>query len=113
MNQSPSQSPSESDRRARDRRIRELRADGWSLSEIALEVGLSRERVRQVLAEAVPVDRSSVGLADRVAALAAELDELLRRREANRRRIRVIQRALDRIAEEQEAASIDRLLGLG
>lgn len=96
------------DRRARDRRIRELRAEDWSLSAIAAEVGLSDERVRQVLAASTPEEL----VADRRAALAAELDELVRHREDNRRRIRVVQRALDRIDEEREAQAIDRLLGL-
>lgn len=96
------------DRRARDRRIRELRDEGWSLSAIAAEVGLSDERVRQVLAASTPEEL----VADREAALAAELDELLRHAEAHRRRIRTVRRTLDRIDEEREAREIDRLLGL-
>lgn len=95
------------DRRIRDRRIRKLRAEGWSTRRIGAEVGLSGARVIQILA--APADL----VADREAALAAELDELLRHAEANRRRIRTIRRTLDRIAEEREAADIDQLLGLG
>ena len=97
------------DRRARDRRIRELRDEGWSLSAIAAEVGLSDERGRQ--GRAAPPSAQLV--AAREAARDAELDELLRHAEAHRRRIRTVRRTLDRIAEEREAQAIDRLLGLG
>ena len=97
------------DRRARDRRIRELLAEGWSLSAIAAEVGISDERVRQIRDTSSPEEL----VADRRAVLAAELDELLRHAEVNRRRIRTVRRTLDRIDEEREAQAIDRLLGLG
>lgn len=96
------------DRRTRDQRIRELAGLGWSLLRIGEAVGLSDERVRQILKTPDP----DVELILREAKLQAELDDRLRHAEAHRQRIRVIRRTLARIAEEREARAIDRLLGL-
>ena len=96
------------DRRARDLRIRQLHAEGVPLGEIAAKVGLSRERARQIAA--TPTGQAA--LADQETALRFELDLLVRHAEVIRRRIWVVRRALDRIAEEQEVVRIDRLLGL-
>lgn len=96
------------DRRARNARIRQLSAMGWTLKQIGIEVDASDEWVRLVLKAPDPV----VELALRVSTLQAELDDRQRDAETNRHRIRVIQRTLDRIDEEREALAIDRLLGL-
>lgn len=82
---------------------------GWSNAQIGAEVGVSGPRISQILSAGADPD---VLLAEREAALEAELVELNRHREANQRRLRVVRRALDRIAEEREARAIDRLLGL-
>lgn len=96
------------DRRARDARIRELDHQGWSLERIAEEVGITKQRVHQILGRPNPMAQ----LGELEVKLQAELDELLRHSEANRRRIRTLRRTLDRMAEEREAARIDQLLGL-
>lgn len=96
------------DRRTRDARIRELHEMGWSNAQIGAEVSLSGPRVSQILASPDP----DVALFLREAKLRAELDDRQRHAEANRHRIRVLQRTLDRIAEERESRAIDRLLGL-
>lgn len=96
------------DRRTRDARIRELAGLGWSNARIGGDLGISDERVRQILKTPDPVAQ----LAEQETRLQAEIDDLVRHREANRRRIRVVQRTLERIAEEREAKAIDRLLGL-
>lgn len=96
-------------RRIRDARIRELDAQGWSNARIGAEVGLSGPRVSQILSATRDPDEL---LAEHEAKLQAELEELVRHEEANRRRIRAVRRALERIDEEREAARIDALLGL-
>lgn len=96
------------DRRSRDARIRELDRLGWSSIRIAAEVDVTDARVRQILAEPGP----DILLAKRRAEIEAELEELNRHREMNLRRIRAVRRELDRLDEEAEALSIDRLLGL-
>lgn len=101
----PSPSP---DRRERDARIRSLDKQGWSLARIAGEVGLTPQRVHQILS----VKDAAALLDDHEGKLQAELEELLRHVELNRRRIRAVRRSLDRIAEEREEERIDRLLGL-
>lgn len=97
------------DRRTRDARIRELDAQGWSNARIGAEVGLTREGVRKILLGSTTPESK---LAEHETKLQAELEELVRHEEANRRRIRAVRRALERIDEEREAAAIDRLLGL-
>ena len=101
-------SPRPLDRRARDRRIRELDREGWSLQAIGTAVGLSDERVRQILQAPDP----QLQLLEKELALNAELQDLLTRGEAIRRRLRAVRRELDHIAEERGAAAIDRILGL-
>ncbi len=96
------------DRAARDARIRRLRAAGWTLSEIAREVGLSRVRVHQILREP-DVDAA---LDEYERALAEEHRVLVEALAAGRVRLRAIEAALRRIAEERESRRIDRLLGL-
>lgn len=98
------------DSRARDVRIHELYRSGWAHELIAEEFGISRQRVGQILAR-VAAD-PEVQIAEHEAKLQGELEELVRHEEANRRRIRAVRRALERIDEEREARQIDRLLGL-
>lgn len=102
------QIPATPDRRARDARIRELAAAGWSLERIAQEVHLTKQRVHQILER----PNANSRLDQYEAELRAELETLLRDHEAHRRRIRAVRRTLDRIAEEREATRIDALLGL-
>lgn len=96
------------DRRARDARIRELHEMGWSNAQIGEAVNLSGPRVSQILSSIDP----DLALMLEEAKLQAELDDCQRHYERHRRRIRVIQRTLERIAEERQAKAIDRLLGL-
>lgn len=97
------------DKRERDAQIR-ARAKTRTPSQLAEEFGLSRPRIHQILAgrEATTDDQ----VAELEERLQTELAELVLHHERNRRRIAVIRRSLDRIAEEREAQEIDRLLGL-
>lgn len=101
--------PEQLDRRTRDRRIRELDHEGWSHQRIGEAVGLSDERVRQILATKDP----QLALLERELELNAEQADLLIRMEGMRRRLRAVRRELDHIAEERQVARIDKLLGLG
>lgn len=101
-------SPPALDRRSRDARIRELDRQGWSLERIADVVGLTKQRVHQVLATKDP----QLALLERELQIDAELADVMAREEALRRRRRALQRAIDRINEERQAAEIDRILGL-
>jgi len=96
------------DRRTRDARIRELDREGWSLVQIGEAVGLSDERVRQILASKDP----QLALLERELELHAEQADLIIRAEGIRRRLRAVRRELDIIAEERGAEHINRLLGL-
>lgn len=95
------------DNRERDAEIR-ARARTRSESQLAEEYGLSQPRIHQILAKPDPAEQ----VAQYEANLQAELALLVTHHERYRRRIAVVRRSLDRIAEEREAAQIDRLLGL-
>lgn len=101
-------SPDLLDRRTRDARIRELDREGWSLERIADAVGLTKQRVHQILATPDP----QMALLERELLLNAEEADLMLRRQVIARRLRAVRRELDRIAEERQAHRIDRLLGL-
>jgi len=94
-------------KRERDAAIR-ARLKTRSRAEVAEEFGLSQPRISQIAAQAADLDEVAA-LEER---LQAELDELVTNHERNRRRIAVVRHSLDRIAEERQAAEIDRLLGL-
>jgi transcriptional regulator with XRE-family HTH domain len=97
------------DRRTRDATIRRLAAEGWSTREIARHVGLTQQRIVQILAERP--DRETL-IAEAERRLVAELRTLLEVREAATARIAAIRSQLRRLEEEREALRIDRLLGL-
>jgi orotate phosphoribosyltransferase-like protein len=96
-------------RSSRNRRIRELKDQGWSYEAIGNEVGLTKQRIEQIL--------SSPTLKDLIAAkkhaLRAERSVLHHASGICRSRLRAIDRQLARLEEEEEARAIDRLLGLG
>jgi len=100
--------PQAMDRRERDARIRELDREGWSLAAIGEAVGLSDERIRQILATKDP----QLALLERELTLVAEQADLVVRAEGIRQRLRAVRRELDIIAEERGAERINRLLGL-
>jgi transcriptional regulator with XRE-family HTH domain len=97
------------DRQTRDATIRRLAAEGWSTREIARHVGLTQQRIVQILAQRP--DRETL-IAETEGRLVAELRTLLEVREAATARIAAIRSQLRRLEEEREALRIDRLLGL-
>lgn len=102
--------PAGDGRRDRNRRIRELRDQGWSLAAIAAEVGLSDEGVRKILGASIdPEER----LRDEERAIETELRHLDEAVRGHRSRIRRLRRRLRIVEEELESRSIDRLLDLG
>lgn len=104
---SSSRGHSRPDNRARDAEIRS-RAKHRSESELADEYGLTQQRIHQIVARPDPAEQ----VAQYEAMLQAELAILVAHHERNRRRIAVVRNTLDRIAEEREAAAIDKILGL-
>jgi orotate phosphoribosyltransferase-like protein len=104
-------------RRARDRRIRQLAEDGWSLKRIAGEVGVTDERVRQILASAPSQEET---IATTIRELRIELAYVTTSAELTATvahvtlsaRAKALSRQLVRLEEELEAHRIDRLLGL-
>jgi predicted transcriptional regulator len=100
------------DQRLRDRRIRQLADEGWKPKQIALEVGITRQRVQQILASEPSreelIETTIRGVEIELAYL-AQITTTLERHAA---RARALRHQLTRLEEEREASRIDRLLGL-
>lgn len=100
-------------RHARDATIRRLALAGWSIRDIAREVGVTHPRVVQILARCRAVDRDVDAILEaEEQRLEGELAALLAEQERLGREIATRRAALRRLDEEREARRIDRLLGL-
>jgi orotate phosphoribosyltransferase-like protein len=97
------------EREVRDRHIRDLSEQGGTQQAIGDEVGLSAQRVGQILARHPITDEAMDAYEQK---LRAELELLLVNRQDHARRIRVIEHALLRLEQEREEIQLDRILGL-
>lgn len=100
------------DRRARDRRIRQLADQGWSNGRTAAEFGITDERVRQILASTPTPEETYEATIRAVEIELAYLAQITTAMERHAARARALRRQLTRIEEEREARRIDKLLGL-
>lgn len=101
--------------RDRNRRIGQLKAQGWTNARIGAEMAISSERVRQIL-ETLPAKIRVEALAAAFDAREQGINDRLRlylgARERLERRIREARRQLVVVEEERESARIDGLLGV-
>lgn len=106
------------DQAERLRRIRDLQRLGWTNVRIAGDLGISPERVRQLIERGSREIRSfRLGeqerlLASRVERYGLVRDRLARRLVAVNRRLELAAADLDVARQEREAWEIDRLLGI-
>lgn len=97
-------------RAARDQRAAYLRKQGWSLREIAVELTLSHESVRRILADLKRDDDASRGV--RRLAVLDKLAELRQHISLDQAQRAVLRRELIRLDEVDAERDLDRLLGL-